>query len=232
MSQKKSRFSYVRDTNLLRRCEEVYQLTQVKSTMGAVGVLTEGVIDRVRALRAGGGVSPRPLQTRGTEQEHHMTQSVQGSIEAYTEGVVVACRRADGRWLFIRRSATVRRPLRVCFPGGWIEAGESQAEAVMREMREELNADVVPVRCVWQHLFGDPPRTLLGLAGQLTSATPSPNPIEVHEVLWLTPDEAVKHPDVLPYTDVFLTALLHALHQNAGALKAPSSPAPSASRRG
>jgi len=91
-----------------------------------------------------------------------MTQPIQGRIEAYTEGIVVACRRPDGRWLFIRRSATVRRPLRVCFPGGWIEAGESQAEAVVREMREELHADAVPVRCVWQHLFGEPPRTLWG----------------------------------------------------------------------
>ena len=91
-----------------------------------------------------------------------MTQPIQNDIEAYTEGIVVACRRSDGRWLFIRRSATVRRPLRVCFPGGWIEAGESQAEAVVREMREELNVDVVPVRCVWQHLFGEPPRMLWG----------------------------------------------------------------------
>jgi 8-oxo-dGTP pyrophosphatase MutT (NUDIX family) len=142
-----------------------------------------------------------------------MTQPVQGSIEADTQGVVVACRRPDGRWLFIRRSATVRRPLRVCFPGGWIEAGESQAEAVVREMREELNVDVVPVCCVWQHLFGDPPRTLWGWLATLTSATPLPNPTEVHEVLWLTPEEAVKHPDVLPYTDVFLTTLLTVLRQ-------------------
>ena len=105
-----------------------------------------------------------------------MTEPIQSNIEAYTEGIVVACRRPDGRWLFIRRSATVRRPLRVCFPGGWIEAGESQAEAVVREMREELHADVVPVRCVWQHLFGDPPRTLWGWLAELTSATPAPNP--------------------------------------------------------
>jgi 8-oxo-dGTP pyrophosphatase MutT (NUDIX family) len=60
-----------------------------------------------------------------------MTQSIQ-QVER-TEGVVVACRRSDGRWLLIRRSALVRRPLRVCFPGGWIETGESQAEAVARE---------------------------------------------------------------------------------------------------
>jgi inosine/xanthosine triphosphatase len=204
--------------------EEMYRQTQVKSTTGAVGVLTEGVIDRRPTLRACSGVGPRPLQTRGSEQEHlTMTQSIQGSIEAYTEGVVVACRRQDGHWLFIRRSATVRRPLRVCFPGGWIEAGESQAAAVVREMREELNADVVPVRCVWQHLFGDPPRMLWGWLAEITSEAPSPNPDEVHEMLWLTPDEAINHPDVLPYTDVFLDALLNALHQPSSASACSSS---------
>ena len=130
------------------------------------------------------------------------------------EGVVVACRRADGRWLLIRRSAqVVRAPLRVCFPGGWIDAGESQAAAVVREMREELAAAVVPVRCVWQHCFGDPPRLLWGWLAELTSANVSPEPTEVHEVLWLTSDEAVQHPDVLPHTDVFLAALLDAVHQ-------------------
>lgn len=140
-----------------------------------------------------------------------MTQSIQH--EEHTEGVVVACRRPDGRWLLIRRSAMVRRPLRVCFPGGWIEAGESQADAVTREMREELNADVVPIRCGWQHLFGEPPRTLWGWLAELKSTTLSPDLTEVHEILWLTPDEAINHPDVLPYTDAFLAVLLNALHQ-------------------
>jgi len=117
-----------------------------------------------------------------------MTQPAQP--EAPMEGVVVACRHSDGRWLLIRRGATVRVPLRVCFPGGWIDAGESQADAVVREMREELSAEVVPIRCVWRHVFGEPPRVLWG---------------------WLTVDEAVHHPDVLPHTDAFLTALLSAL---------------------
>jgi hypothetical protein len=38
-----------------------------------------------------------------------MTQPTQSRIEAYTEGIVVACQRPDGRWLFIppqRDSAT------------------------------------------------------------------------------------------------------------------------------
>ena len=49
-------------------------------------------------------------------------------------GVIVACYRNDGRWLLIRRSAHVQAPGRVCFPGGWVEANESQEEAVVREM--------------------------------------------------------------------------------------------------
>jgi len=144
-----------------------------------------------------------------------MTQAAQP--EAPMEGVVVACQQTDGRWLLIRRSATVRVPLRVCFPGGWIDAGESQAEAVVREMHEELNAEVVPVRCVWRHVFGEPPRVLWGWLAELKSRTVTPNPAEVHEILWLTVDEAVQHPDVLPYTDAFLAALLSALGQHTGA---------------
>jgi len=138
-----------------------------------------------------------------------MTQPAQP--EAPMEGVVVACRHSDGRWLLIRRGATVRVPLRVCFPGGWIDAGESQADAVVREMREELSAEVVPIRCVWRHVFGEPPRVLWGWLAELTSITVTPNPTEVHDILWLTVDEAVHHPDVLPHTDAFLAALLSAL---------------------
>jgi 8-oxo-dGTP pyrophosphatase MutT (NUDIX family) len=138
-----------------------------------------------------------------------MTQSAQPEVRM--EGVVVACRQVDGRWLLIRRSALVRVPLRVCFPGGWIDAGENQADAVMREMREELNAEVVPIRCVWRHVFGEPPRVLWGWLAALKSTTLTPSPAEVHEILWLTVDEAVHHPDVLPHTDAFLTALLSTL---------------------
>ena len=154
--------------------EEIYQQSQVKSTTGAVGVLTEGVIDRVQLYEHAMVLALVPFKHAAPEQGHAtMTQSIQPEVR--TEGVVVACRRPDGRWLLIRRSATVRRPLRVCFPGGWIEAGESQAEAVVREMREELDAAVVPVRCVWQHLFGDPldhggghpPKALFGSSAHL-----------------------------------------------------------------
>jgi (d)CTP diphosphatase len=123
-------------------------------------------------------------------------------------GVIVACQRHDGRWLLIRRSATVPGPLRVCFPGGGIDAGESQEEALVREMREELAADVVPVRCVWHYRASERALTLWGWLAELRSSALTPNPAEVHEILWLTAPEAVAHPDVLPRTDAFLAALL------------------------
>jgi hypothetical protein len=78
-------------------------------------------------------------------------------------------------------------------------------------MREELEAEVEPVCCVWQHTFGERSRTLWGWFATLKSSTLTPNPAEVHEVLWLTTDEILSHPDVLPHTDAFITAVLRAL---------------------
>jgi 8-oxo-dGTP pyrophosphatase MutT (NUDIX family) len=135
-----------------------------------------------------------------------MTQSSQHNRAGH--GVVVACQRTDGRWLMIRRSATVPAPLRVCFPGGWVDDGETQTAAVVREMREELRAEVDPVRCVWRHDFAERPLTLWGWRAELKSPVLVPNPAEVHEVLWLMATEVVNHPDVLPHTDRFIAALL------------------------
>ena len=131
--------------------------------------------------------------------------------DRHGHGVIVACQREDRRWLLIRRSAMVRAPLRVCFPGGWIDDGESQPDAAMREMREELGATVRPLQCVWQHRFPERPLTLWGWLAELKSPTLTPEPKEVHEVLWLTTDEAIRHPDVLPHTDLFMAALLKAM---------------------
>jgi 8-oxo-dGTP pyrophosphatase MutT (NUDIX family) len=138
-----------------------------------------------------------------------MTQASQHNRRGH--GVVVACQRDDGRWLLIRRSELVRAPLRVCFPGGWIDDGESQEAAAVREMREELGAEILPLRCVWRHQFTERPLTLWGWLAELKSPTLIPNPLEVHEVLWLTAAEAVRHPDVLPHTDALMAALLKAV---------------------
>lgn len=122
-------------------------------------------------------------------------------------GVVVACRDDAGRWLLIRRSEHVAAPLAVCFPGGGIDGQESQADAVVREMREELGATVRPGACVWEHRYEDRAVTLWGWCAELTSRSITPDPAEVAEVLWLTSREVIEHPDIMPATRFFIEAL-------------------------
>ena len=55
----------------------------------------------------------------------------------------------DGRYLAIRRAAGVRVPNTWCFPGGEIEDGETQEEALVREMQEELGVRCRPVEPCW-----------------------------------------------------------------------------------
>ena len=86
------------------------------------------------------------ISTKGGEDVERTIQA-----DGHLHGVIVACRRDDGRWLLIRRSAHMPGALRVCFPGGGIDGDESQAETVIREMREELGVEVVPLRCVWNY---------------------------------------------------------------------------------
>jgi mutator protein MutT len=133
---------------------------------------------------------PRPLQPDGR-----------------VHGVVVAIRRADGRYLCIRRSNTVLAPNKVCFPGGAIEPGESQHDAVVRETREELGIDVRPLKQCWRHDFADKPLTLWGWIAEFLSGEITPDPNEVAETLWLSGREAIDHPDAIATNRDFIACL-------------------------
>ena len=63
---------------------------------------------------------------------------------------VVAIIRRENLFLAIRRGKSLRAGGMVCFPGGHIEQGEREQEAVIRECREELSIDVVPQAEVWK----------------------------------------------------------------------------------
>jgi 8-oxo-dGTP diphosphatase len=122
--------------------------------------------------------------------------------------VVAAIRRADERWLMIRRSSIVAAPLKVCFPGGAVERGETLETAIVREMREELGVEVKPLRQCWRWEAPDRPLTLWGWTAELIGGELNPDPAEVAETLWLTADEAVNHPDAMASNRDFVACLM------------------------
>src|SRR6185295_10143313 len=63
---------------------------------------------------------------------------------------IVAIIVRDDRFLVIRRSVHVVAPRAYCFPGGHLEAAETEPQALVRELHEELGISVGPVRRVWQ----------------------------------------------------------------------------------
>lgn len=106
--------------------------------------------------------------------------------------------------LAIRRSAIVSAPGKICFPGGGIEADETEADALCRELREELNAAIRPLRRVWEFVTPWNVHLAWWLAERLDAAEPVPHLPEVAEYFWLTPEEMLAHPDLLYSNREFL----------------------------
>lgn len=114
---------------------------------------------------------------------------------------------ADNKFLVIRRSQLVAAPGKFCFPGGGIEPGESEAEALVREFREELNAEITAVRRVWQSTTAWGVELAWWLGRLLPEAALSPNPAEVESFHWLSADEMNAESMLLDSNRLFLRAV-------------------------
>jgi len=113
----------------------------------------------------------------------------------------------DGRLLVIRRSKLVVAPGAFCFPGGGIEEGESEPEALVREIQEELGVEVTPVRRVWHSVTPWSVELAWWLAELAPAAELALNPLEVESVHWYTADEMLALPGLLESNLAFLAAL-------------------------
>jgi len=146
-----------------------------------------------------------------------MTRPIQS--DGRVHGVTVACQGENDRWLLIRRSEHVAAPGLICFPGGGVELGECRAATAHREFMEEVGGKIQLDREIWHHVCDDKPLTLFGwLADMQTPADELvADPKEVAELLWLTLDEAVNHPDALSGTAQFCKAIVNALCEKSSA---------------
>jgi 8-oxo-dGTP diphosphatase len=132
-----------------------------------------------------------------------------------TEESIVPTRRGvvavipDGqRLLVIRRSRHVVAPLAICFPGGGIEAGETEPQALVRELDEELGSVVEPVRCLWRSVTAWRVELAWWLARLAPPVEIKPNPAEVESIDWLTASQLLLVPELLASNRDFLAAVI------------------------
>ena len=118
----------------------------------------------------------RPPQPRS--RDHGRLRVIVGAA-IIVEGRVLACERQDppevaGRWEF---------------PGGKVEVGEDEVEALIRECEEELGVRVE----IGQRVGGDVRlahgRAVLKVYAARLLGTAEPQPLEHGELRWLGPDD-------------------------------------------
>lgn len=101
----------------------------------------------------------------------------------------------------IRRAAHLRGGGNWCFPGGHVEPGESGAEAVVREMREELGLDVLAVNRLGAVELLDAGYELEVWLVEAGAGEPSPHPDEVADCRWVNGRDARRLTPAMPSND-------------------------------
>jgi 8-oxo-dGTP diphosphatase len=127
------------------------------------------------------------------------------SVPARRGAVAVIVRQS--RLLVIRRAEGIAAPGKFCFPGGGIEPHESEAQALVRELQEELGTTVIPARWLWSSTTSWGVELAWWLAEVADSAMFTPNPAEVASVHWMTMAEMDALEDLLESNREFLAFL-------------------------
>ena len=135
----------------------------------------------------------------------HQPTGHSGDSTSRRHGVVGVIVRQE-RILIIRRSMTVIAPGKLCLPGGGIEPGETESEALVREMQEELTIDVDPIRLCWRSVTPNGTKLAWWLAALDERVTPVANPHEVAEVHWMTRGQIRASDGMLPSLPTFVDA--------------------------
>jgi 8-oxo-dGTP diphosphatase len=120
---------------------------------------------------------------------------------------VVGVLERDGHFLLIQRSRFVRAPGKWCFAGGAIEPGESPADAIVREYREELGMTVEAGEKLWSWLREDGRLHLEWRRVRWVGGSLRINPLEVSAIRWMSDADIRAHPEMIANNVVFLDHL-------------------------
>jgi 8-oxo-dGTP diphosphatase len=120
---------------------------------------------------------------------HGSVREVGGLQEKRCIRVVAAEIERDGRFLITQRRPTATLPLLWEFPSGRVEAGETDAGALVREIREEMDIEirVGKLSMFIKHEYEDYTIDLCVYRCELISQDIKPR--RVHDWRWVTPAE-------------------------------------------
>lgn len=121
--------------------------------------------------------------------------------------LVAAVIERDGRYIITQRRPTAVLPGLWEFPGGRVEDGENDEQALKRELRERLGTDVeVKARMAHRVHHYQGYSVDLNLYQAVIAAGQEPQPLRVAEVRWVPSSEFEKYP--FPAADQATTDLL------------------------
>jgi 8-oxo-dGTP diphosphatase len=101
----------------------------------------------------------------------------------------------DGRYLITQRPPKASLPLLWEFPGGRVEEGETDAQALAREIREEMGVDVTVLEQA-MHTHHEYPKYDIDFRVFRCRLTDAKTPIQhlrVHDHRWVTLEEMARY---------------------------------------
>ena len=124
--------------------------------------------------------------------------------------VVAAIIERDGHILLAQRPPHADQPGLWEFAGGKVEAGETQPQALVRELREELGIEAVPARFVASHQREVSGRLITLHAWHVRTFAGEPTRQYHSQLAWVTPADALTY--ALAPADIPLLEAFRVLH--------------------
>ncbi len=124
--------------------------------------------------------------------------------------VVCAVIERNGHVLVAQRPPHKLLPLKWEFPGGKVEPGENPADAIIREIREELGCEIRVTRAIppFIHDYKTVVIEMIPFVCALAPGTPEPHPHEHVTITWVPPT-ALSGYDLAAADWPVVDALLH-----------------------